>query len=972
MLKKAEKVLILGKKSVNILRKKGVLFLGRKTAGYILRRCVKLSRKPSLAKRALREYHIQQDELDPSLAAIELKSFSIKPLISVIMPMYKTSPEMIERAVESLLNQYYPEWELCAVDDNSQSPELVSAMKTHAGKNNRIKFKILDINKGISGASNEALAMAAGEYVALLDHDDELTPDALFRMVEAINTDPSLDWLFSDECRKKPDGKLCDFFFKPGWNPEMLLNYMYTGHLTLYRRSLALSAGGFRSEYDFSQDYDLALRISELTDKIKHIPRVLYHWCMVPGSGAEGGKPEARKSNIAALADAARRREWDAEVSAEPLANRVKFAKNPGKASLIIPSDSEKNILDTITAIRDKTSRENYEIIVAANSTLIDKLCKDCPNVIWVNYDLPYNFSDKCNQGAKAATGEFLVFINDDVRPRETGWLESLLEPLNIEGVGGVSPKLIYENNKIQYAGMFTGVRDFVATCFHTWNYDSPEYHQLLQCIRDVSVLTGACLAIRKSVFQKTGGFDTVNTPIEHSDFDLSFKILKAGLRCVYTPYSELTHIGHVALGKYEQTGSETKKSAAHDIFMLKRWSRYMIEDQYFPKPMINTLHNDLPADFNIYVPPSLKKESLAPKTKNAIFFIHELTISGSPMSMSEFAVALMNKGYFTVAVSAEDGPYRKTLLDLGITVIIDPMSLEGHWADVKFASQFDLIVVNTILQWPLISQMTSLENCWWWIHESKYVDELASDPVILQALQTQPKIICPTWISANYVLKNRNNPDGVHIITYGVIDRYDEVKSRKRDNPIPPAHDTPIRMLVLGSIEPRKGQVMAVRVMSALNNADQYKRNFTLSIAGRTLHREYRDKAENLAEGLDVKFVPPVSPEQAIQLIEEHDIVLIPSVDESFSLVGAEGMMLGKVCVISREAGVGEFIKHGENGFIIPHDNPEEIAEVLIEIASGKYDLREIGANARKTFLENFNMPIFHRNILAITCENT
>ena len=533
----------------------------------------------------------QQSELPKELAEQLQKAFFHQPLISVIMPVYKTPVQWLRRAIESLQDQYYGRWELCVVDDCSPTDVQRNLLQELAASDPRIRFKVLKHNGGISAASNMALEMAHGEYVALLDHDDELTPDALFRVVEEVNRQPDFDFVYSDECKVCATAarQLFHFVFKPDWSPELMFNGMLTGHLTVYRKALVDQVGGFRSVYDFSQDYDLALRMAEVTTRIVHIERVLYLWRSIPGSAASGGKDFARKTNIAALNGALFRRGIPGVALPLRHANCVRIAlpiPEP-KVSIIIPSDSVENLRSVLPAIQEQTSYPNFEVVVVCNGPLAERLKDeffDWQPLQFVTYNKKYNFSDKCNEGARGASGEIVVFFNDDVFPMQSDWIERLIEYLWVQGVGGVSPKLLHADDTIQYAGMISGTPGLCGTAYNHVPKDSNNsFLSMHKYVRNVSILSGACCALRKDVFWNVGAFDAVHTPGGHSDMDLSYKLLEQGYRCVYTPHALLRHIGN-----HSWRAKRHKDKA--DIYALRRWGRFVSTDPYF------TEVNEVPA----------------------------------------------------------------------------------------------------------------------------------------------------------------------------------------------------------------------------------------------------------------------------------------------------------------------------------------------------------------------------------------
>jgi GT2 family glycosyltransferase len=500
------------------------------------------------------------------------------------------------------MNQTYDHWELCLANGNPKGFEIARRLEKWAQKDSRIHVKPLVRNLGVSGNSNEALAMASGEFVALMDHDDTLAPFALFEVVQFLDSHRDYDIIYSDEDKVEAGGKRHTPFFKPDWSPDLLQSFMYMGHLSVYRRDLVRSLGGFRPEFDFSQDYDLALRATERTGRIGHIAKILYHWRVVSGSAAAGDKSYARASNIAALASAMERRGLDAEIFEYPTANRVKFiVRHQPLVSVIIPTDNEENIFSCLKSILDETSYSNYEILVVTNSGLAFKITDKYQNeskVRLVHFDAQFNFSAKCNRGARAANGEYLLFLNDDVRPLDDKWVECMVGYFQQEGVGAVSPKLLYSDDRVQHAGLVTGVRGFAGTAFHTEPSDSTTFFNLLQSTRTVSALSAACMLIPKQLFESIGGFDEVHVPIMHSDLDLCFKIREKGLRLLYTPFTTLKHVGHASLGQVERMGVSHSDKAG--LFLLKRWGEYLSYDPFYPDNMRDLLYRDSPTKYRI------------------------------------------------------------------------------------------------------------------------------------------------------------------------------------------------------------------------------------------------------------------------------------------------------------------------------------------------------------------------------------
>jgi O-antigen biosynthesis protein len=659
----------------------------------------------------------QQNEFSKEEIESRIKNFQLCPLISVIVPVYDTPTKWLELAIESLINQSYSNWELCVVDDFSQDGRPRALIKKYAEKDIRIKYHFSEKNQGISQASNIAIEISNGEFLALLDHDDELTPDALFWIVNEINLHPEVDLIYTDECKISDDDdrRLFSFNHKPKWSPEVLLNMMYILHLAVYRKTLITEIGGFRPEYDFSQDYDLALRFTEKTTKINHVERLLYLWRAIDGSAAKGGKGFARSSNLAALKDAMIRRGIDATVINLAYSNYAKInVRKKEKISIVIPTDSYVNATRSINLIVRTTSYPDYEIIIVCNSKLASSLEKEYhydKNIIFSKFDKIFNFSEKCNQGTDDAKGEIVIFYNDDVYPMSKSWIEDLIEYLYLPGIGGVSPRLLFENNTIQYAGLISGSPGLVSPVFHGISpgndYPSLEMHNW---VRNVTALTGACLAIRKKLFFDLGKFDNVNTPDGHSDIDLSYKIIEAGFRCVYTPQTTLYHIGN-------HSWVYKNKKDKCDIFMLKKWNHLVSHDPYYTESMKRVLFNQFGYNYKIFSSTKNNKKTQF----DALICCYELSISDNTDTIYRAVQAISNKGGFPVIICDQDGPMRQKFNSEGITVIVDESIGKNDFLFEKFAANFDLILVNTIFCFKIINQLEKYKiPTLWFINEGK------------------------------------------------------------------------------------------------------------------------------------------------------------------------------------------------------------------------------------------------------------
>lgn len=476
------------------------------------------------------------------------------PTISVLMPTYNTPEHYLRFAIESVLRQTYPHWELCVADDGSTEPHVRAMLECYAATDDRIKLAAPGRHGGIAAATNAALDLATGDYIALLDHDDELAEHALYAMAKAVAADPSADMLYSDEDKLQPDGVRRMPFFKPAWSPTYFLGCMYTCHLGTYRTAMVRDLGGFRPEFDGAQDYDLVLRIVERTDRIVHVPDVLYHWRLVPGSTATSAaaKPEAHAAAQRALGEHLARTGRAGHVDVGPSAglNFVRFdIVGQPTVSIVIPSACRPNpkggesMLEKCVGSIVRTSRySRFEIIVLDRNAMppdMERRLTDL-GVRRLTYDEPFNWSKVNNLAAGHATGDHLLFLNDDTEVVSPDWLEAMLEFSQQPEIGAVGAKLVFPGGGLQHAG----VTILAGRPGHPY-YGFPATHTGYYCRgvlpHDCAAVTGACLMTRRDVFDGVGGFDET-FPLNYNDVDYCLKVRQSGHRVVFTPHARLLH----------------------------------------------------------------------------------------------------------------------------------------------------------------------------------------------------------------------------------------------------------------------------------------------------------------------------------------------------------------------------------------------------------------------------------------------
>ena len=541
----------------------------------------------------------------------ETAAFGYRPLISLLMLV--SNPEWLDRALDSVVAQVYPNWELCICCDSSAGERVMRILSRYERLDGRIKVSNPDRNIGTSRMLNATLSLATGEFVGVLGDGDELAQDALFEMVRALQDHAESDVIYSDEDDIDEEGNRARPRFKPDWAPDLLLSSHYVSHLTVYRRSLFEEVGGFSEGFDDHKDYDLVLRATERTDKIRHIPKVLYHRRAPADSSISADGSGTGDSAHRALSDALKRRGIDGSVEdgllPESFRVRPKIKGDP-KVSLIIPTRDNGSLLkNCLESIERLTTYGNYEIIImdndSADPATLEYLDSTPHRVI--PFREPFNYSKINNVGVSMAEGEYILLLNDDTEITSGEWLEAMLEHAQRPEVGAVGAKLVYPDGRIQHAGVLTGVGGTwglgVATHSHQfYPSTSPGYLGTITKITNYSAVTAACMLLRKSVFEEVGGFDEDNLRVAFNDVDLCLRIRERGYSIIYTPYAKLLH--------HESVSRGYKGDPAEVLYMRERWGEVLDRDPYY-----NPIFSMGSGDFNLRAD-MLRPRVLRPKTE--------------------------------------------------------------------------------------------------------------------------------------------------------------------------------------------------------------------------------------------------------------------------------------------------------------------------------------------------------------------
>lgn len=518
-----------------------------------------------------------------------------EPLISVLIPVYNVKGEYLRECIESVLKQSYSNFEICIVDDASSKKETLAVLKEYE-KNEKIRIKYRKKNGHISRSSNDALEMAKGEFVALLDNDDLLAKNALYEVVKVLNKNKKLDFIYSDEDKINLDGKRCEPNFKPDFSPDTLLSMNYICHLSVIRTSLVRKVGGFTVGMEGAQDYDLFLRLVENTKKIYHIHKVLYHWRMIPGSTSLEieNKQYADDNGIKAIEAALKRRGLEGHVERDTMTQFYKVSykpKNEPMVSILIPTKDHAKVTEVcLRTLFEKTTYKNYEVILIDNGSkekstldLFEEYKNKYKNFRVLREDIEFNYSKLNNLAAKEAKGEYLVLLNNDTEIITPEWLEYMVGYAALPHVGAVGAKLFYPDGTLQHGGVILGIGGGVAShAFLNASKDDVGLYGRLRVPYDYSAVTAACLCVSKKKFEEVGGLEE-DLKVAYNDVDFNLKLLMKGYYNVFLPMVELFHYESKSRGSDMASGNYQRFMSESD-YMWTKWGDVLENDRFYNK----------------------------------------------------------------------------------------------------------------------------------------------------------------------------------------------------------------------------------------------------------------------------------------------------------------------------------------------------------------------------------------------------
>ena len=572
------------------------------------------------AERSYGTWIDRYDRLSPGdLRQIErhIAGFERQPTVSVLVPVYNTNAEFLRRCIDSMLDQLYPHWELCLADDASDKPHVRSILEQYAARDPRIKIELRETNGNISAASNSALELATGEFVALLDHDDELPTHALYMVVAALNEDPDLDVIFTDEDKIDEHGRRFDPHFKCDFNLELLQGQNCISHLGVYRRSIVTDIGGFREGFEGSQDYDLALRAVEKAGpaSVHHIPFVLYHWRVFDTSGSFSTDHLHTATDAArrAIAEFCQRRDAAARVVAGGAGSyhRVKrpLPDPAPRVSIVVPTrDNVRLLRQCVDGIRDRTRYPNLDVTVIDNDSrdpetlaYLDDLA-DAGVATVLRYRKPFNFSAINNFAVAKTSGSLICLMNDDVSVIHDDWLDEMVAQVLAPGVGIVGARLLYPDDTVQHGGVVLGIQG-VANHLHKNLYkDHGGYFGRAQLTQNLSAVTAACMVVRRSVFDEVGGLDEEHLAVAFNDVDFCLRAARAGHHIVWTPHATLYHHESASRGS-DLDPDKVDRFSAETEYMMNTWGPELSADPFYNP---NLTIDDV--DLSLAFPPRVEK----------------------------------------------------------------------------------------------------------------------------------------------------------------------------------------------------------------------------------------------------------------------------------------------------------------------------------------------------------------------------
>jgi GT2 family glycosyltransferase/glycosyltransferase involved in cell wall biosynthesis len=894
------------------------------------------------------------------------------PKISVVTPVYDTNKRLLEELVESVRNQIYDNWELCLVNDASPSAHVAPLIERFAQSDERIRVRHLAQNGGISLATNSAVAMATGEIVAFLDHDDLLAPDCLAELAVYYADHPDADIVYSDDDKIDLKGRRYAPQFKPDWSPILLLSWMYISHVFSVRKSLFTSIGGFRSDFDGSQDYDFALRAAEVARHVGHIPKILYHWRAVEGSTASGGeaKPESMGRGLKAANEALKRRglsnakahhpDW-AQAANVGMFDLI-FAHDGPSVTVVIPTRDKVGLLRNCLHSLEKTKYKNYEILVVDNDSEEDDTLEYLQSIDGtgnsrvVRIPSPpsgFNYANLNNEAVKHCSSEYVLFLNNDTEVITPNWLSQMVGYAQMDGVGAVGARLYFEDGTLQHAGIVHGYHEgLVGHAFrglpaHDWGYLG-----FVRSSREYSGVTAACMLTPRKLFLHIGGFDEENFAVAYNDVDYCYRVVQHGKTCVYCASAELWHY-------------EGKTRGFNDDPQERSNFRRLYGDRVDP-----WYNPNLSLENERFQPEAVRPETASKDPVRLVAVSHNLNNEGAPTTLLDLLVGLARAGFADpVVLSPSDGPLRKEYQRHGIEVIVLDKVMHGvKDADTQLVGFAGLgmlfralgaeVVLGNTLQtyWAIKGATLANLPSIWAQHESEpwetYFDDLPPDmrPSAYGAFAEAYRVlyVADATRRAWRPVETRHN---FKVIRHGIPpERLQEETARwSRDNARNKLEITDHARVVsvVGTVCGRKGQVDIAEAYLKL--PAKLRESTYVYIAGKIVDLEYvQEFPEELREG-GSNLILTDHIEDPFLYYAASDVAVCTSRIESAPRVLVEAMASGLPIITTPVFGIPELVRENVNAVYYEVGDTDALAASIEKLLTD-VDLRqELAANSPK-----------------------
>ena len=940
------------------------------------------------------------------------------PKISVVMPVYNPQIDFLKSAIASVINQVYPNWELCIADDCSTDFTVAENLKNWVQKDDRIRITFRTENGNISAATNSAAALATGDIILFLDNDDELTPDALGEVALYFAAHPATDFLYSDDDKIDTKGRRFAPQFKPEWSPELLLSYMYLGHLCAVKRHIFEQIGGLRIGLEGSQDYDFALRATEISRHVAHLPLVLYHWRTAPGSTAISGaaKPASFAAGQKAIQDALNRRKIKGNVAQHAWAIKENlgifaqdFPDNGPSVTVIIPTKNQLKLLKACLDSLETTTYKNYQVAIIDNESDDPKALEylkqlNCQVLRIKNPGEKFSFAAINNRAAEQVDSEYVLFLNNDTEVINPRWLSQMVGYAQIPAVGAVGARLLYPDGRIQHAGVIHGLHHGLAGhAFKLMNSENRGYLSQAMVTRNYSAVTAACMITPRQLFLELGGFDEENFAVAYNDADYGYRLLERGYRCVYCPDAELLHKEGTSRGftdnPQEVAAFRRKYAGKNDSFYSPHLS---LEDEYFhiqPRRFFMKEEGSA-ATINVRdvmdVTDRWKKEEVRDQKQELKFgdldslisannlvnpikvlmCSNSLDFTGAPLHQYEIAVKLAAEGVIEpIVLCTTEGPLRQAYEQQGIEVIVRDNPLEHIYqrdayneAVRSFSKEIeslkvDAIYANTLENFFVVDAAREIGiPAVWNVHESEpwqtYFNRFGSEIAAraLECFRFPYKVIFVADATRDRYLP-LNSHHNFTVIHNGLdLSKLENSENSELARKSLGVAAKDVVILLLGTVCERKGQQDLVKALSLLPDKWHNKiRCFIVGDRPSIYSNQLADLVGELPKSLQQKVTVVPETSETGKYYQAADIFVCTSRVESFPRVILEAMACDLPIITTPVFGIKEQVRPGINGLFYTPDRPEELAASLHTLLEDK-SLRQRLAENAKYVLESLN----------------